>query len=40
MEPEFITYQKFDDIVLAEELTDLLDENGIAYKVEERTISV
>jgi hypothetical protein len=36
MEPEFITYQKFDDIVLAEELTDLLEENGIAHEVEEQ----
>ncbi|HZY38991.1 MAG TPA: hypothetical protein VFE53_20160 [Mucilaginibacter sp.] len=35
MEPEFITYQKFDDIVLAEALIDLLEENEIAYETEE-----
>jgi len=37
MEPEFVTYQKFDDIVLAEVLTDLLEENGIAYEFEEQS---
>jgi hypothetical protein len=36
MEPEFITYQKFDDPALAEELTDVLEENSIAYEVEEQ----
>jgi hypothetical protein len=36
MEPEFITYQKFDDPALAEMLTDLLEENDIAYEVEEQ----
>ncbi len=39
MEPEFITYQKFDEIALAEELTDLLEENLIPYKVEEESFN-
>jgi len=39
MEPEFITYQKFDDIALAEELTDLLEENVIPYQVEEQSFN-
>jgi hypothetical protein len=36
MEPEFLTFQKFDDPALADELTSVLDENGIAYEVEEQ----
>lgn len=39
MEPEFITYQKFDDIALAEALTDLLDENLVPYQVEEQSVN-
>jgi len=36
MEPEFITYQKFNDQALAEELTVQLDEQQIPYLVEEQ----
>jgi len=39
MEPEFITYRRFDDIALAEALTDLLEENLIPYKVEEESFN-
>jgi len=35
MEPEFITYQKFNDPALAEELAGHLEQHGIAYFVEE-----
>lgn len=37
MEPEFITYQKFDDPALAEDLAETLNENGIAYEIAEET---
>ncbi len=37
MEPEFITYQKFNDPAFAEELTAQLDEHGIKYLVEEES---
>ena len=39
MEPEYITYQRFDAIALAEVLTDLLDENLIPYTVEEESFN-
>jgi hypothetical protein len=39
MEPEFITYQKFDDPALAEALTDLLEENVIPYQVDEQSFN-
>src|ERR1700744_3803285 len=39
MEPEFITYQKFNDIALANELAGLLDENHIEYIIEEEAIN-
>ncbi len=35
MEPEFITYQKFNDIELANELIGVLSENNIPYTTEE-----
>ena len=35
MEPEFITYQKFDDPVLANELAEQLGQHDIEYYVEE-----
>jgi hypothetical protein len=35
MEPEFITYQKFNDIELANELIAVLSENDIPYTMEE-----
>jgi hypothetical protein len=35
MEPEFITYQKFNDIGLAHELTFILDKHHIKYSVDE-----
>ena len=37
MEPEFITYQRFDDPALANDLAETLDENSIVYKIEEET---
>jgi hypothetical protein len=35
MEPEFITYQKFNDVELANELIAVLSENNIPYTMEE-----
>lgn len=35
MEPEFITYQKFNDPALAEELAELLDVHHIEHTIEE-----
>jgi hypothetical protein len=35
MEPEFLTYQRFNDIALANELAGQLDEHGIKYYLEE-----
>lgn len=35
MEPELITFKKFNDIALANALTTLLDEHGIEYELEE-----
>lgn len=35
MQPELITFKKFDDIALANALTELLDEHHILYEVEE-----
>lgn len=37
MEPEFITYQKFNDPALAEELVELLAKYDIDYKVQEES---
>jgi hypothetical protein len=35
MEPEFITYKKFNDIGLANELTEVLNKHHIKYSIEE-----
>ncbi|MES2108131.1 MAG: hypothetical protein V4577_05265 [Bacteroidota bacterium] len=35
MEPEFITYQKFNDAALAKQLAELLAEHSISYFIEE-----
>jgi hypothetical protein len=35
MEPEFITYQKFDDVALADELAAILNKHHIKYLMEE-----
>jgi hypothetical protein len=35
MEPEFILFKRFDDVALANALTDVLDANGIAFTTEE-----
>lgn len=40
MEPTFLTFQQFNDPVLAEELVDLLAENHIAYETEEEQVVV
>lgn len=37
MEPEFITYRKFNDAALANELAGLLDEHHIPYFIQEET---
>jgi hypothetical protein len=37
MESEFITYQKFNDVALANELAELLEEHNIPYLIEEDT---
>jgi hypothetical protein len=37
MEPEFITYQKFNDPALADELAGVLEEHGIEYQIEEQS---
>jgi hypothetical protein len=37
MEPEFITYQKFNDAALANGLAELLDEHNIQYYIQEET---
>ncbi|MGZ3751903.1 MAG: hypothetical protein ACXVB0_19340 [Mucilaginibacter sp.] len=37
MDPEFITYQKFNDSELANELTGLLDDHGVEYILQEET---
>jgi len=39
MEPEFITYQKFNDPALAEELAEQLQENDIPYRIEEQSLT-
>jgi hypothetical protein len=39
MQPEFITFKKFDDPALAQALTSLLGENGIEYQIEEGAFS-
>ncbi|MDO3644327.1 hypothetical protein [Mucilaginibacter sp. L3T2-6] len=38
MEPEFITYKKFNDIALANDLAELLDENNVAYFLQEEDL--
>ena len=37
MEPEFITYKRFNDIVLANELAEQLETHGIEYYIEEES---
>lgn len=37
MEPEFITYQKFNDAALANELAELIKQHDIPYSVEEES---
>lgn len=39
MEPKFITYQKFDDVALANALAEQLETHGIAYQVEEESLT-
>jgi hypothetical protein len=39
MDPEFITYQKFNDMALAYELSELLEVHGINYRVEEDSLT-
>ena len=39
MEPKFITYQKFNDIALANELAELLEGHGISHRVEEDSLT-
>jgi len=39
MDPEFITYKKFNDIALANELAELLDANNVKYFLEEEAPS-
>jgi hypothetical protein len=39
MKPEFITYQKFDDVELANVLSEQLESHGIAYFVEEESLT-
>jgi len=39
MDPEFITYQKFNDVALANDLVELLDANNITYFLEEEAQS-
>jgi len=39
MDPEFITYQQFNDIALANELAVLLEEHNISYLVEEEALT-
>ncbi|MDB4918901.1 hypothetical protein [Mucilaginibacter sp.] len=39
MDPEFITYQKFNEIALANELAELLEEHSVIYLVEEDSLT-
>jgi len=39
MNPDFITYQKFNDPALAEELAEQLEQNGIPYQIEEESLT-
>ena len=39
MEPEFITYQKFDDVALANELIEVLKKHHIKYLMEEESLT-
>jgi hypothetical protein len=39
MEPEFITYKKFNDVALANDLAELLDANNVKYFLEEEAQS-
>src|SRR5450631_1797115 len=39
MEPEFITYQKFNDAALANELAEQLEKHGIEHYIEEESLT-
>lgn len=39
MEPEFLTYQKFDDVALANELIEVLKKHHIKYLMEEESLT-
>lgn len=39
MNPDFITYQKFNDPALAEELAEQLEQNNIEYTIEEESLT-
>ncbi|WP_428330454.1 hypothetical protein [Mucilaginibacter sp.] len=39
MKPEFITYKKFNDIALANQLSELLEKHNVAFFVEEEALS-
>jgi hypothetical protein len=39
MNPELITYQKFNDPALAEELAEQLEQHGIPYEIEEQSLT-
>ncbi len=39
MKPEFITYQKFNDVALANALAEQLEAHGVAYRVEEESLT-
>jgi ATP-dependent Zn protease len=39
MDPDFITYQKFNDVALAENLVDILQRHNIEYTIEEESLT-
>jgi len=39
MNPDFITYQKFNDVALAENLADILQRHNIEYTIEEESLT-
>jgi len=39
MEPDFITYQRFNDIALANNLADILQRHSITYTIEEESLT-
>ncbi|WP_158995576.1 hypothetical protein [Mucilaginibacter sp. L196] len=39
MEPDFITYQRFNDIALANNLADILQRHNITYTIEEESLT-